>query len=230
MKSVGGLPLKKSQIDCQGTSVIKAPNSYGSDAPVLPQVAGDDDRLIAALMVGDARASYAAATLYDRYEIQMLRFFRAHALSVEDAEDVLQVTFVKIIEKAHALKEVSNGRAWIWQIARNTLLDFLRQRKFLSHRQELFDEEEIDDHSEPPVQYVTDTSRHAEDCVTAGLIAFKGDFPDRWYVVSEQLEGKDIAAIATVIGRTTAATTVFISQSKKKLAPYIERCRSLLAQ
>jgi RNA polymerase sigma-70 factor (ECF subfamily) len=84
-------------------------------------------------MVGDARASYAVAAFYGRYEIQILRFFRTHALSAEDAEDVLQVTFVTIIEKAHALKEVSNGRAWIWQIARNTLLDSLRQRKFLAH-------------------------------------------------------------------------------------------------
>ncbi len=206
------------------------PDSVASDAPGLPANSGDDDRLIATLMVGDARASQAVAALYDRYEIQMLRFFRAHALSIQDAEDLLQVTFVKIIEKAHALKEVSNGRAWIWQIARNTLLDSLRQRKFLSRRQELFDEEEVNDHSERPVEYATDTSRHAEDCVTAGLIAFNRDFPDRWYVVSEQLEGKDIAVIATVIGRTPAATTVYISQSKKKLAPYIERCRSLLVQ
>lgn len=207
-----------------------APDSLDSDASGFPETASDDDRLIKALMVGDARASQAVAALYDRYEIQMLRFFRAHSLSIQDAEDLLQVTFVKIIEKAHALKELSNGRAWIWQIARNTLLDFLRQRKFLSRRQELFDEEEIDEHPESSVRDITDTSRDAEDCVTAGLRAFGEDFPDRWFVISEQLEGKDIAAIATVIGRTPAAATVYISQSKKKLAPYIERCRSLLVQ
>lgn len=207
-----------------------APDSLDSRASGFPETASDDDRLIKALMVGDARASQAVAALYDRYEIQMLRFFRAHSLSIQDAEDLLQVTFVKIIEKAHALKELSNGRAWIWQIARNTVLDFLRQRKFLSRRQELFDEEEIDEHSESSVRDITDTSRDAEDCVTAGLRAFREDFPDRWFVISEQLEGKDIAVIATVIGRTPAAATVYISQSKKKLTPYIERCRSLLVQ
>ena len=191
----------------------------------------DDDHLLQTIMDGGTGSGRAIAALYDRYEVQMLRFFRAHSLDIHDAEDLLQYTFVKVIEKARSLKEVSNGRAWLWQIARNTLLDALRRRKSLSRRQELFDDDEVEGYADPSSQSVESGSpRRAEECVSAGLLAFKRDFPDRWFVVSEQLDGAEINSISIVIGRSIAATTVYISQSKKKLAPYIDNCRALLVK
>lgn len=189
-----------------------------------------DDYLLRAVKMGGKQASPAVSALFDRYELQLLRFFRAHGLTIQDAEDLLQITFLKIIEKAQALKEVSNGRAWLWQVARNTLLDTLRKRKFLSRRQELFDEDEIEQISRSQTPQDEFRSRDAEECVTAGLLAFRADYPDRWYVITEQLDGKDTSAISHVIGRSPEAAAVYISQSKKKLVPYIEHCRSLLNQ
>ena len=47
----------------------------------------------------------------------------------EDAEDVLQESFLKIAKGIHAYREDTNGYAWVMRIVRNCAFDFLRKRK-----------------------------------------------------------------------------------------------------
>lgn len=47
----------------------------------------------------------------------------------EDAEDVLQQTFLTVKRKADLYRVGTNARAWIFQIAKNAALDELRKRK-----------------------------------------------------------------------------------------------------
>lgn len=47
----------------------------------------------------------------------------------EDAEDVLQDSFLKIAKGIGSYKEGTNGYAWVMRIVRNCALDFLRRRR-----------------------------------------------------------------------------------------------------
>lgn len=47
----------------------------------------------------------------------------------EDAEDVLQDSFLKIAKGIHAYREDTNGYAWVMRIVRNCAFDLLRKRK-----------------------------------------------------------------------------------------------------
>ena len=49
--------------------------------------------------------------------------------SVIDGEDVLQIAFMKAFEALRRGDEVINLRAWLFRIAHNTTLDFLRGKK-----------------------------------------------------------------------------------------------------
>lgn len=51
--------------------------------------------------------------------------FRNHAL----AEDVVQESFIKIVEQAPKLRNTTNMKAWIKKVARNTAYDYLKKIK-----------------------------------------------------------------------------------------------------
>lgn len=59
-----------------------------------------------------------------------LRAFLAHRLGERHAaEDVLQDVFVKAIRQGSDFCQLDNSRAWLFQVARNALVDHLRLKK-----------------------------------------------------------------------------------------------------
>ena len=69
------------------------------------------------------------AVLYDC----MSRQIYALALSVlknpADAEDAMQETFLKVVQRIDTYREGENARSWLLSIARNAAIDTLRKRK-----------------------------------------------------------------------------------------------------
>lgn len=59
--------------------------------------------------------------------------FRDHAL----AEDVVQESFLKVVEKAPKLENITNIKAWIKKVARNTAYDYLKKNKKYRHVSDL---------------------------------------------------------------------------------------------
>jgi lambda repressor-like predicted transcriptional regulator len=53
---------------------------------------------------------------------------------------------------------------------------------------------------------------------------FEQVMPDRYYAIRLQMNGISVKEISHQLGRTLAATKEFLSQSRKKLKPFIEEC------
>ena len=66
--------------------------------------------------------------------------------SVIDGEDVLQDALIKAVESFAAAGEIGNPRGWLFRIAHNTALDFLRRR---NRQQALQSGEEVDMIADP---------------------------------------------------------------------------------
>lgn len=67
-------------------------------------------------------------SLYEQYSTPLVRALRAqYFVSQEEAEDILQDTFVKAFQARATIKE-GNLKGWIYQIAHRTAIDALRQR------------------------------------------------------------------------------------------------------
>ena len=74
-----------------------------------------------------------AEELIGRYHNPLYWHVRRMVVSHDDAEDVLQETFIQIFEHLADLKDVSQERAWVYRIATNEALQWLRSRReFLS--------------------------------------------------------------------------------------------------
>jgi RNA polymerase sigma-70 factor (ECF subfamily) len=71
----------------------------------------------------------ACELLWDRYAADLLAFLQAVLCSRQDAEDVLQTVFVRIVRKRRHLAAAHYLDAYVHQIARNEATSFLRRRK-----------------------------------------------------------------------------------------------------
>lgn len=64
--------------------------------------------------------------IYRQYYSPLLRFAEDMVGNREDAENILQDSFLNIINKKEELSKVQNVRAWLYQMIRNGCLDHLK--------------------------------------------------------------------------------------------------------
>lgn len=60
---------------------------------------------------------------------EKLRSFICGRVSHEMADDILQEVFIKIHSKIDSLKESAKFESWLYQITRNTIIDYYRSKK-----------------------------------------------------------------------------------------------------
>ena len=67
--------------------------------------------------------------MWDRYASDLLAYLRSSLCSRHDAEDVLQIVFVRIVRKRHRLAQARCLDAYVYRIARNEAVRWIRQGK-----------------------------------------------------------------------------------------------------
>ncbi len=67
--------------------------------------------------------------LMNRYLKQILNFVFQYVRSTEEAEDTVQDTFLKAWKNLGKFKTGKKWKPWIYTIARNTALDYIKRRK-----------------------------------------------------------------------------------------------------
>ncbi len=187
-----------------------------------------DEEIIKLIRSGGKPMEAAVKSLHTRVAQAMLRFFVYRGASTQDAEDILQETFVKICTSAHTYRGEAPAAAWIWKLAHNCLADFYRGSAARFRYEEAVNDDVWDGVSQTIAANAT-ADRSADECITLGLATFGRLEPERVYVLTLQMDGHDIGTISHRIGRSAAATKVYLYESRKKLAPFIEHCLPLLA-
>lgn len=85
------------------------------------------DNVLRTALAGNNHA--AADLLWERYAKDLLAYLQAILCSLHDAEDVLQMVFVRIVRKRHQLAKARCLDAYIFRIARNEALRLIGRRK-----------------------------------------------------------------------------------------------------
>jgi len=187
------------------------------------------DDCLSAIRAGGRGRDTGARWLYDLIGHQMLRFFASQGLGVDDAKDVLQDAFVKIVKGAGSYSGSGTATAWVWQVARHCLTDHHRRTSSNRARETLFGDDEWQAVADTaPSQEACDVDADVNDCVSAGLARFRADDPVRAHVLELQMDGFPIDEIAARVGRTPSATKEYLSQCRKKIAPFIKHCTEFL--
>lgn len=89
----------------------------------------NDQHLVAAYLSGDESA---LAEIVDRYLKPIYNFVYRFTGSSGDAEDITQETFLKVWKNLKRYKKGESFKAWIFSIARNTAIDWMRKKKNLA--------------------------------------------------------------------------------------------------
>lgn len=89
-------------------------------------IVADDRRLVALANEGDSQAF---EYLFHRYSDSIRRLFVLRTGNGDDADDLLQETFVKVYVNIHRYSPDYTFGQWIYTIARNTFIDFTRKRQ-----------------------------------------------------------------------------------------------------
>lgn len=138
--------------------------------------------------------------------------------SKDDAEDLLQDTFVKVYKNLKGIDPSKNLKSWIYTIATNTAYDFLRKKKRES-TVELDDEHETNTDGAAYYSVKTEESMEGRD-VSAAIerldSLYKGP------IILYYKEGFSYEEIATMLSIPINTLKTRLSRAKKQLAELLE--------
>ncbi|MBK5203779.1 MAG: sigma-70 family RNA polymerase sigma factor, partial [Prolixibacteraceae bacterium] len=100
----------------------------------------EDQQLLSDLK-NEKKKQQAFRILVDKYKERLYWHIRKIVLSHDDADDVLQETFIKIWQNISSFRADSGLYTWIYRIATNESLSFLSQkkRKYINNSEEIND-------------------------------------------------------------------------------------------
>ncbi len=100
--------------------------------------------------------------VWNRLHVRLCRFICSRIPVEEDAEDILQEVFVRIHTHLETIQSLDRLEGWIYQVARNEIIDYYRRRKTVAGLPEIAVEDEYDEgnvHAElsPAVRELVET-------------------------------------------------------------------------
>lgn len=163
-----------------------------------------DDRLARRAARGDRRALEA---IYRRYHQDLYRFCLAMTGSVQDAQDALQNTMVKVLRALPGEERQIKLKPWLYRIARNETVEVLRKRR---------DSEELEV-EQPTMGTVADTAETRDRLRT--LLADLEQLPQRQRAVllMRELSGLEYAEIGTAFGTSAAVARQTLYEARLSL-------------
>lgn len=93
------------------------------------QLTDNETQIIQRAITGEKQAF---GLLYEKYSDAILRYLFFRLTSLEEAEDMTESVFIKAWEALPSFNNLNvslNFRAWLYRIAHNSLIDFLRAHK-----------------------------------------------------------------------------------------------------
>ncbi len=162
------------------------------------------------------RDSLAFDELMRHYSPELNSFILRIVSNVEDAQDILQDTFVRVWEKSHQFKGNSSVKTWIFRIAINLSYNQLKRRKRWGFS--LIDELKI-------LISGSDPEKETEQKFHSTLLEKSLDMltPRQHAVVMARLyEDLPFAQISTALGCSENAAKVHFHEGKKRIEKYIK--------
>ena len=159
--------------------------------------------------IGAADARPQIERLLGELRPQLHRFCGRMTGSVIDGEDVVQEVMLKALDSLSKTKAIDNPEAWLFGIAHNTALDFLRRR---AREQSLQSSESVDMIIDPA------TPIEERQAVTVSLSTFMHlSVTQRGAVILKDVLGYSLAEVCEVMQATLPATKAALHRGREHL-------------
>lgn len=188
-------------------------------------MADDDPHSREEIRAGGAARAAAVAGLYRRYASRVLGYFVRQRVPRDVAADLVQDVFVAVVRRCGEFRGEAKFTTWMWSIARNVLIDHYRKIGRAPLQDDALDEEAGLD----ALPAAPEAPRELRDCVQRAYAQFAAANAERAETLAlVAFEGWSTEEVARFLGRTPGAAREYLSQCRKKLRPFLERCRELL--
>jgi len=158
---------------------------------------------------GDAEAF---GEIFDKYNKKVYRFIYFRVSSQELAEDLASQTFLKVWEHLSAGGKIKQLTSYLYQTARNLVVDYYRQREKeelpLIYSEEMAAEIKVDPEAEI-----------SKETLEKLLNSLSGE--QREIIILKYLEGFSIKEIAEIVEKSSGHVRVIIHRAIKELRKFI---------
>ena len=188
---------------------------------------GTDAAVVARVCAGDRDAF---RLLVDRHARTIFRLACRMVGSEQDADDVVQETFLRAYRQIGRFESRANFGTWLYRIAVNCSLDLLRQRPRRA------EEQPVEDPADPVADYAdcapaASPERMAlgaevQAKVDAALGALSG--AERAAFLLRHFEGQSIEEIGRMLGLRTSATKHTVFRAVRKMRRALEPIKGVL--
>ncbi len=151
--------------------------------------------------------------LYKKLNQRLKQFIRSRVPNDELAEDILHDTFLKMHEKIDTLKDDGKFEAWLYQIARNAIVDYYRSRK---PKEELRDDMSVSDTVDE------DTMKKISSCVEEFVKSLSE--PYREALVMVEYEGVKQTELAQRLGISVSGAKSRVQRARQMLKDMLMNC------
>jgi len=152
--------------------------------------------------------------IWEEFSQSLLGFIRRRVNDPDDAEDILQEVFLKIHTKIDTLEDGDRLVSWLYQITRNTIIDYYRSRRPADELPEslVVDPEPVE--SDPTAQ------------LAAGLREFMTCLPDKYRraLVLTELDGLKQAELAGRMGISVSGAKSRVQRGREMLRQALLEC------
>ena len=177
--------------------------------------------IVRKVLQGDVNAFEKLVTEYERAVYAIAQRMTGNA---EDAADMTQETFIKAYNSLSSFRGDSKFSVWLYRIANNVCLDFLRSR---SRRPTVSLSTEDDDGEETQLD-IADESQSPElllesaltrDAVRRGLDSLPPDY--RQILLLREIQGLSYEEIAAALGIESGTVKSRIFRARKRLCTFL---------
>lgn len=150
--------------------------------------------------------------VYKTYADDIKKFILSKVKNTTATDDILQDTFIKIHTKLHTLKDTSKLKPWIFAIARNSIIDYLKKTNTVISIKDFdltAEEEQNHSHTE-------------EDCLQGILKKLPKIYRDPLFL--SDIKGIKQQEIANLLNQSLSTTKSQIQRARKLIAKGFMDC------
>lgn len=153
---------------------------------------------------------------YDEYADALFRFCLVKTSNVQQAEDVVQETFMRFWQSLREGRNMQNSRAFLYTIANNLIIDWYRKKK--SDSLDVLQEAGFDPANTKEISPLQSAEHNEVLRVLQGL-----SDDDRTVLLMRFIEGLEPREIAEVLGGSANAVSVRITRALKRAEVLIQK-------
>lgn len=161
--------------------------------------------------------------LLDKYEKQVINFIIRFTGSRADAEDLAQETFLKVYKAAASYYPAAKFTTWLYRIASNVSLDYLRKMKNAKKTESLDERmETMDGHFEKQIadeKYINPgegmLDAEKQEAIRKALLSLPEN--QRAAIILKIYEDRSYAEIASIIGVSAPAVESLLFRARQAL-------------